>query len=651
MLVLLLIPWAPALAQRAELPPNDAAYQLAIAILAHPAQRAELPPDDAAGKVWRLVHGGGGFASPSGKTGMGLWSVATNGELFVAVGQEGTILRSSDGNNWSAAKSEPLPWQPHFSKVVWGGGRFVAVGSGEFPIASSTDGYRWESSHSPTWDILNGVAWGNDRFVAVGYDGAITQSRDGRRWQPVPQRATRADLNGITWGGGRFVAVGSDGVIVYSADGEDWQTARDTGISTLDGIVYNGERFVAVGEGVILHSSDGERWDLSRSGLNPWERERLNDVVWSGERFVAVGHKILHSSDGDRWETATVEVEGETIETADGYEWWSGIAWNGAGFVAVGLGGAILVSGDGLHWKHASDSRALLPNLVGVAWGGERFVAVGVYPDSMLLHSADGQRWRNASVGPDYPVYGVVWAGDRFVAVGSTIASSADGVRWQELLPYPLDDILSAVAWNGQDLIAVGLGGTIMRSGGGGRWTTVADSGTSEWLNDVVWGGERFVAVGNHGAIVHSDDGIHWRPASRPAVPVRIPQPDDPEWGYSYGFNGVAWNGERFVAVGWDGRGSDRVGTVVHSRDGDHWELANDQDLLLYEDFGAVAWNGRRFVAVSSHDLDGTIMYSAAGDRWEPASEIATVDALNDIAWGNGRFVAVGWNGTIVVSP
>ena len=54
-------------------------------------------------------------------------------------------------------------------------------------------------------------------------------------------------------------------------------------------------------------------------------------------------------------------------------------------------------------------------------------------------------------------------------------------------------------------------------------------------------------------------------------------------------------------------------------------------------------------MAVSS--FDGTTMYSADGDRWEPASESATFDALLDVAWGDGRFVAVGWNGTIVVSP
>ena len=72
-------------------------------------------------------------------------------------------------------------------------------------------------------------------------------------------------------------------------------------------------------------------------------------------------------------------------------------------------------------------------------------------------------------------------------------------------------------------------------------------------------------------------------------------------------------------------------------------------DYLAYEHFEAVAWNGERFVAVSN--FDGTIMHSTDGDRGEPAREIATFDLLRDVAWGNGRFVAVGWNGTIVISP
>ena len=185
-----------------------------------------------------------------------------------------------------------------------------------------------------------------------------------------------------------------------------------------------------------------------------------------------------------------------------------------------------------------------------------------------------------------------------------------------------------------------------MYSDDGDRWARATDSATTEALNDVAWNGERFVAVGNHGAVVHSSDGESWRPPSQPAVPFGVTQRhDDGGWTTYYAFEGIAWNGERFVAVGWG-----HMGTVVHSSDGDHWELADDHGYLADEQFGAVAWNGERFVAVG-YFFDAAIMYSDDGDRWEPADEIATFDGLNDVAWGNGRFVAVGANGTIVTSP
>lgn len=616
------------------------------------AQQAGTPPEDPAGDVWRLVRGGGGVTSARGKSGVALQSVASNGEIFVAVGEQGAFARSNDGNHWTSF-SPASEWL-QLTAVVWGGGRFVAVG--DATIMSSNDGHRWEQSTTRSMGPWNSVAWGNDRFVAVGADGNIAQSRDSRRWQRVRQ-ATRGSLGGITWGGGRFVAVGDDGAVVHSDDGEHWQKSRDTGTSApLYDVAWNGERYVAVGEGVILHSGNGKFWDAADSGLPP--PERLHDVVWTGQRFVAVGDRLLFSSDGDRWQTATAQVGGETIEASqlvigpagdlritDWSIYLRGVVHNGAALVAVGKGGVILVSSDGTHWEQASDSGDPLPELAGVAWGGGRFVAVsGTYPYS-ILHSPDGQRWQHASAVSDTCCLNdVVWAGDRFVAVGRRIASSAHGVRWREA-PASLAGYLSAVAWSGKALVAVGEGGTIMRSNDGERWTTVADSATAEELRDVVWSGKRFVAVGAHGAIVHSRDGNHWRPVHRPAVPVRVAHADDPDWP-RYGFNGIAWSGKRFVAVGWGG--NDRVGAVVHSRDGDRWELTSDHDYLADENFTAVAWNGRRFVAVS---YDGTIMYSDDGDRWEPASETATFDPLRDIAWGDGRFVAVGWNGTIVVSP
>ena len=279
------------------------------------AQHADTPGDGTAGSVWRLARVGGGLTSPSGRTGMGLQGVAANGELFVAVGWDGTIAHSIDGNRWvEASFSATDRW---LSDVAWGGGRFVAVGNGR--AVYSSDGDRWRRSRSYDLGDLNSVAWGHDRFVAVGDDGSTAFSNDGIRWRRVRNVATRRvhdatipDLRAVAWGGDRFVAVGNDGTIVRSADGESWLRASVTGTSaTLTGVAWNSERFVAVGWNdsgprvTILHSNDGDRWDAARSTSFQYS-EALNDVAWGGERFVAVGsHTILHSSDGDYWEMAT----------------------------------------------------------------------------------------------------------------------------------------------------------------------------------------------------------------------------------------------------------------------------------------------------------------------------------------------------------
>ena len=283
--------------------------------------------------------------------------------------------------------------------------------------------------------------------------------------------------------------------------------------------------------------------------------------------------------------------------------------------------------------------------LHGVASDGDRFVVVG--DEGTIAHSSDGNRWVEASSNPDVGwLTDVAWGGSRFVAVGDyTIVHSRDGERWQSARRS--DWNLASIAWGNRRFVAVGDGGSVAHSADGVRWRRARQSATHADLRGIAWGGDRFVAVGGDGTIVHSADGDRWQPASRPAVPFRAAQPgDDPHQIYYY-FGGVAWSGERFVAVGWGG--NDHLGTVVHSADGDHWELAADHEYLADEHFEAVAWSGERYVTISY--FDGIIMHSADGDRWEPARETVTVNLLRSVTWGNGRFVAVGENGTIVASP
>ena len=65
------------------------------------------------------------------------------------------------------------------------------------------------------------------------------------------------------------------------------------------------------------------------------------------------------------------------------------------------------------------------------------------------------------------------------------------------------------------------------------------------------------------------------------------------------------------------------------------------------EDLRGVAWGAGRFVAVGNR---GTIGYSADGVTWTEARATASDERLVDVAWGGGRFVAISSEGMVVNS-
>ena len=204
--------------------------------------------------------------------------------------------------------------------------------------------------------------------------------------------------------------------------------------------------------------------------------------------------KVFHSRDGDRWQQASGHADH-----------LYGVAYGNGVFVAVGWGGRILRSTDsgGERWLEASASPAdgvLLP-LNGVGWNGTGFVAVGEFT---ILHSSDGERWRDAG-GRDIADWleGVAGANGKSVAVGSTILYGSDGERWKQASTRGTADWLGSVTWGGGRFVAVGSGGTILHSSDGEHWKASA-SGAANDLAGVVWGAGRFVTVGRNGTIAVS---------------------------------------------------------------------------------------------------------------------------------------------------
>jgi hypothetical protein len=167
---------------------------------------------------------------------------------FVAIGDQGSILTSSDGSTWAVWNSAT---HQSLKKVIYGSGTFVAVG-GNGTLLTSPDGAAWTVRNSGTRGHLEGIAYGKRTFVAVG-EGILT-SPDGIEWTGRTTGTSHCFF-GVAYGSGVFAAVADNGAILTSSDGSEW-TPRDSGTHlNLYSISYGKEKFLASGEESILLQS------------------------------------------------------------------------------------------------------------------------------------------------------------------------------------------------------------------------------------------------------------------------------------------------------------------------------------------------------------------------------------------------------------
>jgi photosystem II stability/assembly factor-like uncharacterized protein len=177
-----------------------------------------------------------------------LYGVAFGNSTFVAVGDFGKIVRSTDnGASWSHVTSGnssgsgaySLYGTSYLRGVSFGNSTFVAVGQSGKVIRSTDDGSSWDNVTSGTGDYLRGISFANSTFVAVGSGGTIIRSTDnGSSWDDV-NSGTSEVLRGITFGNNIFLAVGDDGTIVKSVDnGSSWSSSSSGTTNDLNGVVF-----------------------------------------------------------------------------------------------------------------------------------------------------------------------------------------------------------------------------------------------------------------------------------------------------------------------------------------------------------------------------------------------------------------------------
>jgi dienelactone hydrolase len=224
--------------------------------------------------------------------------------------------------------------------------------------------------------------------------------------------------------------------------------------------------------------------------------------------------------------------------------------------------------------------------------------------------------------------------------------TSDTGESWTEQRTGPLRSFYDVVHAN-DTFVAVGaslqtVGGALRSqnvfavSTNGRAWTYPAAPAGAEFYS-VTHGQDLFAAVGvDNGAlplprpvIYTSADGTSWTRRT-------VPPGNFPLWSVVYGAG-------RFVAVAENTLAEDQT-KILTSTNGANWTRVSAGTAV---DLVGVAFGGGRFVAVG---YGGTIVSSTDGTNWT-VQPSRTAEYLSDIIFGGSQFVAVGSGGMILTSP
>ena len=271
--------------------------------------------------------------------------------------------------------------------------------------------------------------------------------------------------------------------------------------------------------------------------------------------FVAVGYggRRMKSTDGKTWKiTAEWAQPGK-----DDKNNLMGLVHAEGKFVAVGGGGGgktggghILVSLDGVKWKHVYEAKNRINPII---YGKGRFVVGG--PRRQLLWSEDGEKWNlGAKIEEKVATHfrHGVFGNGVFVLVGNHggggppywCAVSPDG----ESISHVRTDMPSirSIAFGAGRFVIVGEGGVRISSTDGKSWHK-HHADKSENFRWVLWTGKTFLAGGGKN-VYSSGNGQEWGL-------TKLTFRGSPKW----------TDGQRFISTSWPGR-------MYFSADGKMWE-------------------------------------------------------------------------------
>ena len=536
-----------------------------------------------------------------------------------------------------------------------------------------------ESESTRTYHHLYGVAFGNNTFVAVGAKGTVRTSTDnGSSWDNGTSGNSNYYFDEVAYEDSRFIAVGQSGRIYTSSDnGTTWSRSTwDGSTAGLTGVASGNNVSIAVSSSAVIKSTDNaSNWTLKNSAVEVYDMAYGHRTA-SGK--VATCGTITHGGDHDNGTHTSVALSGGSGSGAEATVVVSGdnvtsvsITDGGTSFYQIGdvltidnatiggndngevatcdnitHGGEVATVDNITHnGDHDNGTYTSVPLSGGSGSGAEATVIVSA--DNVtsvsitdggtgLYQIGDVLTIDNATIGGDdnATITVATVSGDHVNGNYSSVALSGGSGSGAEATVIVSGDNVTSVSITdgGTGLYQIGDVLTIDNAKTGGddnatcRVATVTAINATCRVATVTVTSTVFIGVGAKGGICYSEfasphnHGEEWSCVS-PIVP------DKKLYGIAYGNN-------KFIAVG-------QSGTVIISDNGSGWATRTSNTSA---DLYSIAFGNDRFVGVGRYTV---IVSTDNGTRF---LETDTEHYLRDVTYGNGVFVAVGYNENIYTS-
>ena len=173
------------------------------------------------------------------------------------------------GNGQFTISTDAITWTSSYTgspdtmyAITYGQGLFVAGGNNGL-LVTSTDGVSWNyrTSGFGSSNTIYGLAYGGGTFVAVGGAASASvasTSTDGITWTTRTVNAGNKNLRGVAYCDGYFVVTvggGSTSPLILSTDGITWTTGPNI-TNSMYGITYGQDKAVAVGGGGLIRTRE-----------------------------------------------------------------------------------------------------------------------------------------------------------------------------------------------------------------------------------------------------------------------------------------------------------------------------------------------------------------------------------------------------------